>query len=75
MTYLEAQRPGSWRSWDLVITYNWGYNPAYNWGNPTPISPFRRKGYKPSYKYLVGPMGLQVAGDFLGSGQPELMAA
>ena len=21
-------------SWDLVTTYNWDYNPAYNWGKP-----------------------------------------
>ena len=21
-------------SWDLASTYNWGYNPIYNWGNP-----------------------------------------
>ena len=20
--------------WDLVNTYNWAYNPTYNWGNP-----------------------------------------
>ena len=20
--------------WDLVTTYNWAYNPTYNWGNP-----------------------------------------
>ena len=25
--------------WDLVTTYNWGYNPTHNW--VTPISPFR----------------------------------
>ena len=21
--------------WDLVTTYNWAYNPAHNWGNPS----------------------------------------
>ena len=46
--------------WDLVITYNWDYNPTCNWG--TPISPLRRitSRYKSNYKWLLNFIGLQV---------------